>query len=66
MRSLDFRRYVLSGCATAAMLAGCGGSRPPIGAPGAMPQTAAAATPPASKTFDHTRFTAKAKAISIR
>jgi hypothetical protein len=44
MRSLDFSRYVLSGVAAAAMLAGCGGSQPPIGAPGAMPQTAAIAT----------------------
>jgi hypothetical protein len=43
MRSLDFSRYALSGVA-AAMLAGCGGSQPPIGAPGAMPQTSAIAT----------------------
>jgi hypothetical protein len=28
----------------AALLAGCGGSQPPIGAPGAMPQTSAIAT----------------------
>jgi len=26
---------------TAALLAGCGGSQPPIGAPGAMPQSGA-------------------------
>ena len=31
-------RYALSSCAAAAMLAACGGSQPPIGAPGAMPQ----------------------------
>jgi hypothetical protein len=31
-------------CVAAAMLAGCGGSQPPIGAPGAMPQTSATAT----------------------
>jgi uncharacterized repeat protein (TIGR03803 family) len=29
--------YALSGCVAAAMLAGCGGSQPPIGAPGATP-----------------------------
>ncbi len=34
-------RYVLSSCAVAAMLSGCGGSQPPIGTPGAMAQTAA-------------------------
>jgi hypothetical protein len=34
------RTVVVVVCA-AAMLAGCGGSQPPIGAPGAMPQTAA-------------------------
>jgi hypothetical protein len=39
-----FRRYVLSRCAVAAMLAGCSGSQPPIGAPGAMPQTSTLAT----------------------
>jgi uncharacterized repeat protein (TIGR03803 family) len=32
-----FSRYVLR-CAASALLAGCGGSQPPIGAPGAMPQ----------------------------
>ncbi|MGA8661513.1 MAG: hypothetical protein WB644_04355, partial [Candidatus Cybelea sp.] len=36
MKTFDLSRYALS-CATAAMLAGCGGSQPPIGAPGAMP-----------------------------
>jgi hypothetical protein len=44
MRILDFSRYALTSCAAAAMLAGCGGSQPPIGAPGAMPQTSAVAT----------------------
>ncbi|MGP8100872.1 MAG: peptidase S8 [Candidatus Cybelea sp.] len=34
MKSLDFGRYALSSCVAAAMLAGCGGSQPPIGAPG--------------------------------
>jgi hypothetical protein len=32
----DFDRFALSTCVAAAMLAGCGGSQPPIGAPGAM------------------------------
>src|SRR5580693_2694276 len=44
VKSLDFRRYALSSCVAAAMLVGCGGSQPPIGAPGAMPQTSASAT----------------------
>ncbi len=39
MKLSDFRRYALSSCA-AAMLAGCGAPQPPIGGPGAMPQTA--------------------------
>jgi hypothetical protein len=37
--SLVLSRYVLSISAVAALLAGCGGSQPPIGAPGAMLQT---------------------------
>jgi hypothetical protein len=32
MKSLDFDRYMLSGLAAAASLAGCGESQPPIGA----------------------------------
>jgi hypothetical protein len=36
MNSLHFYRYTLGIC-VAAMLTGCGGSQPPIGAPGAMP-----------------------------
>ena len=39
MRISDFSRDALSICVAAAMLAGCGGSQPPIGAPGAMPQS---------------------------
>jgi hypothetical protein len=42
MKSLDFGRCVLGGFAAAAMLAGCGGSQPPVGAPGAIPQTGTA------------------------
>ncbi|MGA7201514.1 MAG: hypothetical protein WBX26_06780, partial [Candidatus Cybelea sp.] len=34
-------RFTVSSCIAAAMLAGCGGSQPPIGAPGAMPQSVA-------------------------
>ena len=44
MRVLGFSRYALTSCVAAAMLTGCGGSQPPIGAPGAMPQTSAIAT----------------------
>jgi hypothetical protein len=40
MRSFDLGRYALCSYAAAALLSGCGGSQPPIGAPGAMPQTA--------------------------
>jgi hypothetical protein len=43
MKSLDFGRYALCNCVVAAMLTGCGGSQPPIGAPGAMPQDSAIA-----------------------
>jgi hypothetical protein len=39
MKRSVYSGYALSWCVTAAMLAGCGGSQPPIGAPGAMPQT---------------------------
>jgi hypothetical protein len=38
MKHLEFGRVALSTCAAVAMLAGCGGSQPPIGGPGAMPQ----------------------------
>src|ERR1700692_3101354 len=37
MRTSGFSHYALTSCVAAAMLAGCGGSQPPIGAPGAMP-----------------------------
>jgi hypothetical protein len=36
--------YALSFSAVAVLLAGCGGSQPPIGAPGPMPQSPAIAT----------------------
>jgi uncharacterized repeat protein (TIGR03803 family) len=38
MRILGFGRHVLLSCVASAILAGCGGSQPPIGAPNAMPQ----------------------------
>jgi hypothetical protein len=41
MMGLNLGRYALSSCVAAAMLAGCGGSQPPIGAPGAMQQSSA-------------------------
>jgi hypothetical protein len=43
MKHFDVRRYALSDCTAIALLAGCGGSQPPIGAPVAMPQTSAIA-----------------------
>lgn len=44
MRTTNVNRYSLFSCFAAALLAGCGGSQPPIGAPGAMPQTSRIAT----------------------
>jgi uncharacterized repeat protein (TIGR03803 family) len=38
-------RYALSFCVAAALVAGCGGSQPPIGVPGAMPRSAAIQPP---------------------
>ena len=42
MRRWNLSQYAISSCVTAALLAGCGGSQPPIGAPlglrsGALP-----------------------------
>ena len=39
-------RYTLSACVATKVLAGCGESQPPIGAPGAMPQSVAITTRP--------------------
>ena len=36
---LGFARHALTSCAAVAMLAGCGGSQPPIGAAGEMGQS---------------------------
>jgi hypothetical protein len=44
MKLSEFGHFALSIFAGAGILAGCGGSQPPIGAPGAMPQSRAIAT----------------------
>ena len=41
MRTSRLSRHAPSIVLTSAMLAGCGGSQPPIGAPGTMPQSRA-------------------------
>jgi hypothetical protein len=43
VRRWNLSHYAMSSSVTAALLAGCGGSQPPIGAPRAMPQTPVAA-----------------------
>ena len=43
MKILGLGRYALYSCVAAAMLVGCGGSQPPIGAPGGIPQSRAIA-----------------------
>ena len=48
--ALDLSRRMAGSCAAAAMLSGCGGAQPTIGAPGAMPQGAATASARAQKT----------------
>jgi|SRR5579863_1456030 len=55
MKNLRLYRRALSACVAAAMLAGCGGSQPPIGAPGAMPWSAAPGTVK-DGTFPSTRL----------
>lgn len=47
MKNLSLRRYALSAGVAVALLAGCGGSQPPIVAPDAMPQAAG----PLSRSF---------------
>jgi hypothetical protein len=44
VRTSEFGPRALTSCVAAAMLAACGGSQPPIGAPGAIPKTSAVAT----------------------
>jgi hypothetical protein len=50
MKSLECTRDTLSCCVTLAILAGCGGSPPPIGARGAMTQAFSNATPAMRRT----------------
>src|SRR5271157_5517921 len=51
-------RYVLGSFAAAALLTACGGSQPPIGAPGAMPQSRAIApTPKLGRPLTSTSYT---------
>jgi hypothetical protein len=40
MKGLNLSHHALWSCVATAMLVGCGGSQPPIGRPGAMPQSA--------------------------
>lgn len=51
MEHREFSRYALTSCVAAVLLAGCGGSQPLVGPPGAMPQSRAAH---GSKTFGYT------------
>ena len=44
MIDLRMSRHALGVCTATAMLAGCGGSQPLVGAPGAIPQTSTIAT----------------------
>ena len=44
MKRLGYSRHALTGCAAVVMLAGCGGSQPLIGTPGATPQSRATVT----------------------
>ena len=54
MKISDFSRYALSACVAAALLSGCGGSQPPIGAPGAVPSSRAnILTQPAGRRSNH-------------
>jgi hypothetical protein len=44
MNSINLSKYALSGGVAVALLAGCGGSQPPISTPGAMPHALAFGT----------------------
>ncbi len=54
MRLSGFDRYMLTGCLAMVMLVGCGGSQPPIGAPGAAQSLAIATVLPGSQWFTQT------------
>ncbi|MGB8907620.1 MAG: hypothetical protein WCC84_02600 [Candidatus Cybelea sp.] len=45
MQGWNLSHYAISSCVTAALLAGCGGSQPPIGAPGFVPARRARTVP---------------------
>ncbi len=49
MRRWNLSHYAISSYVTAALLAGCGASQPPIGAPAILPENGIAATGPAAK-----------------
>ncbi|MFZ0363724.1 MAG: choice-of-anchor tandem repeat GloVer-containing protein [Candidatus Cybelea sp.] len=51
MRRWNLSHYAISSCVAAALLAGCGGSQPPIGVPGAMPQASALASRTAGTNY---------------
>ena len=53
MKTFDLTRYTVGACAAAALLAGCGGSQPPIGAPTAS-VGAGGNTLPHHQTFQYT------------
>jgi hypothetical protein len=63
MKSFDFYRYVLN-CSAIAMLASCGGSQPPAGVPGALPQSGAMATH-AERSFFSKRRTASCPCLYV-
>jgi hypothetical protein len=66
VKPLDFIRHALTSCAAAAILAGCGGSQPPIGEPGGTYDGDARAY---HKTFRYTgseqRFTVPATVTEV-
>jgi hypothetical protein len=61
MKISSLKGCALFSCVAAAMLAGCGGSRPPISAPGAMPQTSTFATRGAQRSLFGTLASDSAK-----
>lgn len=61
MRPWDRRHYALSSCVAAALLAGCGGSQPLIGAPRAIPRSSAIT--PAAKIVYNIRPSASYKVL---
>jgi uncharacterized repeat protein (TIGR03803 family) len=70
MRVLRLGHYALIGCVAVAMLAGCGGSQPPVGAPVAMPLQAqvrsGAAVAPNSSIAHHNETTSSSYQVVYR